>query len=430
MTNQDIVIRNSVVVLFTQRVEETMERAQHAENLLGAVDELKARLAKMTEAARIAESRLKQVAQRAREEGRAAALAEAEEELRKAERRRLEVQTRLQQAQEERDQAMQLMRQAQRQALNARNELEELRRKAELDASLGEARRLMQRAAADGGTVREDRYENQIASADAELNGLRAQLAELSAELEVSGVSGDSAARSGQTRSESAAATDVVYNDVLSTAEESQVGGRTTDKQSSVDSTAADAMTSPPPGPRSYGDGTTDRAPHTESSNRNQPVRTTRSRTGYPQSGGGVPRATGTRTPSPRTGSTMPVASSSSSRIIGVMLAVPLLALYVVDGIGIRLMATARVGPAIVWQIVYDLLAFLLALLLALFICGIIYDREKDRGIQNKRTSDWQGVLSIFVGPPVMFATIFLHSQNTPILGPVSHWFVFHIGPM
>ena len=187
MMNQDITIKDSfVLVLATQHADEALGRAQYAKKLLDEIDELKRRLAILSQAAKSAEARLTREAERARVAGRAQALAEAQAELRDAERRRREIEARLEQAEEERGQAVHLMRQAQRQALDARSELEELRRAAQLEADLAEARLLIEHAANEGGTVREDAYDLQLASADAELGGFRQQLAMLSAELEES----------------------------------------------------------------------------------------------------------------------------------------------------------------------------------------------------------------------------------------------------
>ena len=183
MANQEITITDSIVV-FSVRAEETMERAQQSKELLDAIGRLEKQLSKMSAVARKAEERLKQETELARANGLAQAMADSLARLQAAERRRREVEERLKQVQKERDEAFRLMYEAQRQALDARNELEEERRKAQLDEDLTKFRSGLDSGAWADEVVREDAYDRLVASADAELDDFRTQLAQLSTELE------------------------------------------------------------------------------------------------------------------------------------------------------------------------------------------------------------------------------------------------------
>jgi hypothetical protein len=183
MANQDITIRESIVV-FGARAEETMERVQHSKELLDAIGRLEKQLSVMIEAARRTEERLRQETELARGEGFTQAMIDSLARLQAAELRRREVEERLKQVLKERDEARMLMYEAQRQALDARNKLEEERHKAELDEALTKFRSVADSAPLADEMVYEDTYDRLVASADAELDVFRTQLAQLSTELE------------------------------------------------------------------------------------------------------------------------------------------------------------------------------------------------------------------------------------------------------
>lgn len=382
MSNQEITIKDSFVLVVTRRVEETMERAQHAENLLGGVDELKKRLTAMTEAARIAATRLKQEVQRAREAGRAEALAEAESRLQDAELRRDQVEARLKQAQAERDRATQLMEQAQLQALAARNELEELRRREQLEAELARARPQLQRAADAGGTVREDVYADQIASADAELGDFRDQLAQLSAELKESSEA-ETETEAGASKGDTPAAVSPVADSA--SAPPISVNGR-----------AAQV----PPGASGQQHSTL--APLWVKA----PVSTVGGRTKRPIKSSSKPRR---------------------SWHFGAVASIPILACCAIDGAGTNIMINAPTGPAILWQVVYALSVTMALVFIAFLVFGLI--SEVGKAWNDQAQTVYVG-LFIFVGPLVLIGTMIFSARTLPLLGLIAHWLVYHLGPM
>ena len=321
MTNQNITIKDSVVFL-TQRVEETQDRAQHVEKLLEEIDELKARLAFMSEMAKSTEARLAQEAERARAAGRAQALGEAQTQLRDAERRRREIEARLDQVQDERDQAARLMRQAQLQALNARNELEEVRRAAQLEANLERARLLIKDAADAGIPAREGVYEDQLAHADAELGDFREQLVQLSAELKQSAEQEDPSRH----KPWESAPSQTTYN-------LDHAPGYATSNAVSAAPPALSPLRELPPAAR-------DRFP------------------------------TGAEPPPP------PLALLPHSRAVGAALFLLGLALFTVAGTYINIMLHAAVGPAVVWQIVFTCAAILVASVCTVIMIEAMDDSE------------------------------------------------------
>jgi hypothetical protein len=316
MTIQDVTINDSVVLL-SIRAEETTERVLHATNLHDAVGRLQVWLAVMSEVALESEKRLKQAVKRARVEGRAQAMAESLTRLQDAERRRREVQERLEQVKKERDRALELMHEAQRQELNARNELEEQRRKAHLDESLTKIR---PEAAEASGTVREEAYESLIETVDAELGDFRTQLAQLSVELEESSGQGLSTqeANSAQWRKPSGSV------------QQSSVGP----SPPLTSLTAIDAE-----------------AGADEFALTNLDA-------------DGFARKPGKR----RT------VSSVLLRVLGLLG-------FALDGISVNIMANSPVGPAIVWQVVYTLVAFVVALLYAAMFRWIFLERTFRLGV-------------------------------------------------
>lgn len=369
MTNQEITIKDSVILVVTRRAEETIEREQHAENLLSGVDELKKRLTAMTEAARIAATRLKQEVKRAREEGRAEALAEAEFQLQNAERRRAEVEVRLKQAQDERERATQLMQQAQLQALDARNELAELRRREQLEAELAQALPMMQRAADEGGTARQDAYEDQIAFADAELGDLRDQLAQLSVELKES-------------------------------------------SEAELETGAADTFTSLADPPRA--DASRADAPSASPAE------------GYPSAALSAPNSSDQQQGTTADSAAPPsLRRPVSSLLIGLAASAPILAGFGIDGAGINIVMNASPGPAIFWQIVFAVSATAALLVLTIIVLAIYM------GIWPgyRRASTICIGLSMFLGPIVLIAAIVWPSPDMSLLGPAAHWLVHHFGP-
>lgn len=393
MTNQDITIKDSVVVVVMRRVEETMERVQYAETLRDGVDELKTRLAAMTEAARIAATRLKREVDRARSEGRQEALVEAEAQLQDAERRRKEAEARLRQAQEERDHAVQVMKQAQLQALNARNELEELRRREQLEADLAQARTELQRAATAGGTVRAEAYADQIASADAELGDFHEQLALLSAELKESSQA------------------------------EPQPSATADDSPLKASSSATTSSAASPSVGRADRDAKAAQTSTIETDPENIPrkvppeLRTTSLR---PFAVGPQPVAEG-RTAHAR------ASALAGSPAYGIALALPIMICCAVEGTGTNIMIHAPVGPAIMWQILYACIAFVMVVLVACIVLIIVETTTTRYGYRARRVfTD----LVILVAPLVLIAAIIFPSRTVPVLAPVAHWLVHYLGLM
>ena len=340
MANQDITITGSIVV-FGARVEETMERVQHSEELLDAIRRLENQLSVMTAAARRTEERLRQETELARGEGFAQAMADSLARLQAAELRRQEVEERLKQVQKERDEALRLMYEAQRQALDARNKLEEERRKAELDQALTKFRSMTDSAPWADEMVHEDTYDRLVASADAELDVFRTQLAQLSTELEEF------------PRQDLSTMT-------IDSGQQSSSGSR--------------PLLSPVPAVVTQAD---------------------------------------TGEPTAMKPDTAWLVSNSGRRLTArrvlrrVLLPLPGLLGFLLDGISINIMVNSSKGPAIFWEVVYAAVAFVVALLYATIF--------KTR---------------IFVGLPVLVAAIFFPSRSLPVLGFLGHWLVYHLGPM
>jgi len=130
------------------------------------------------------EEQQKQEVDHARAKGIAQGMADSLVRLKAAEHRRRNLEQRLKQAQNERDEALKLMYEAQHQALAARNDLEEERRKAQLEQELTAFKTAAGSLAWANGSVNDDAYDDLVASADAKLDDLRTQRARLSAELE------------------------------------------------------------------------------------------------------------------------------------------------------------------------------------------------------------------------------------------------------
>ena len=101
--------------------------------------------------------------------------------------------------------------------------------------------------------------------------------------------------------------------------------------------------------------------------------------------------------------------SNSGRRLTArrVLLPLPGLLGFLLDGISINIMVNSPKGPAIFWEVVYAAVAFVVALLYAAMF--------KTR---------------IFVGLPVLVAAIFFPSRSLPVLGFLGHWLVYHLGPM